>query len=165
MTTDQAVIKIKNHTDSIKSELSAISDLFNTNGLNVDLANFDPIPEKLNSVNPQKLERAETLTREFKALLISAIEHDVEIQDSKSFIGFFLERLGLHCCPVFFETLSKDNEVVEAYDTEHLQIFRNFTFMKVCGYSLADILTFEWPDLFERSNVITQKIIDGVHSL
>ncbi len=40
-----------------------------------------------------------------------------------------------------------------------LQIFRNMRFMEISTYSLLEVLSYEWPQLFERSSHITQLII------
>lgn len=50
-------------------------------------------------------------------------------------------------------------DLVEGYDLNRMQIFRNLQFMEYSNYSLLEIVTMEWPRLFERSNAITDRMI------
>lgn len=50
-------------------------------------------------------------------------------------------------------------DLVEGYNFDRLQIFRNLQFMEYSNYSLLEILSVEWPKLFERSAAITDEMI------
>ena len=53
----------------------------------------------------------------------------------------------------------RSGDLVEGYNMERLQIFRNLRFLEYSNYSLLEILSIEWPLLFERAQVITEKMI------
>jgi hypothetical protein len=50
-------------------------------------------------------------------------------------------------------------DLIEGYDMNRLQVFRNMRFMEMSTYSLMEILAFEWPLLFDRSQMITDQMI------
>jgi hypothetical protein len=39
------------------------------------------------------------------------------------------------------------------------QIFRNFRFFEICGYSLLEVEAYPWNELYERSHLITEKLL------
>lgn len=50
-------------------------------------------------------------------------------------------------------------DLVEIYDLNRLQVFRNMQFMEYSNYSLIEILSIEWPKLFDRAAAITERMI------
>ncbi len=46
----------------------------------------------------------------------------------------------------------KENHIIEIYDRENIQIFRNFNFFDVVSYTLEDVLCRPWTELFIREN-------------
>ncbi len=44
----------------------------------------------------------------------------------------------------------RDDEVIEIYNRDHIQIFRNVKFFELCGYSVFDVLVQDWPSLYDR---------------
>lgn len=61
----------------------------------------------------------------------------------------------------FWRTLQKD-EILEVYDKNMIQIYRNFNFYKYCSYSLLEISVTEWFELWERSEFIMKRIFSEV---
>ncbi|HWU41863.1 MAG TPA: hypothetical protein VN132_00455 [Bdellovibrio sp.] len=53
----------------------------------------------------------------------------------------------------------QSEDLVEAYDLNRLQVFRNLRFMHMSNYSLLEILSIEWPLLFDRAQAITDNMI------
>lgn len=46
--------------------------------------------------------------------------------------------------------LFKSSDVVEIYDMEGFQIWRNFNFLKICSYNLEEMYSIEWFRRYER---------------
>ena len=59
------------------------------------------------------------------------------------------------------EIIEKD-EVIEVYSTSQLQIYRNLYFFKLCSYSLFDIMSREWFELYDRPEFITRQLMGEV---
>ena len=52
-----------------------------------------------------------------------------------------------------------EKDIVEIYDNEGIQVFRNLKFYETTTYSLSDLLTHEWHELYYRSSKITEKLM------
>jgi hypothetical protein len=113
------------------------------------------IPAKFVPVAPAALERLDQFVR------VVAGNPELDIWDDKLFAETFLEQIGIRY-PSKFMRLMETTDILEMYDLNNIQIFRNMNFMKICGYSLCDIAVHEWPVLFERSQVITKEIEEQI---
>lgn len=146
-------------------ELRAAMTLLTNTAKNADpsleMTNFEVNSEHLSDRDPKRVATATKTLLDFSSLIDSASQEKINVSESKDFFSYFLKATGLACPQNYMDSLTKDLEIVEAYDLDHVQLFRNFTFMRVCGYSLADVLTYEWPELFERSQIITEAVIAG----
>ncbi|HRK08323.1 MAG TPA: hypothetical protein PLZ57_11185 [Pseudobdellovibrionaceae bacterium] len=63
-----------------------------------------------------------------------------------------------------FELLG-EHEVVEIYDTQMRQIFRNLRFFEVSSYSIEELLHIPLPQLFERSEASTQVLMSEIGAI
>lgn len=52
-----------------------------------------------------------------------------------------------------------DKDIVEIYNPDGIQIFRNLKFYETTTYSLSDLLAHEWHELYYRSSKITEKLM------
>ncbi len=63
-------------------------------------------------------------------------------------------------------SLVSDDDVVEVYDTNHIQIFCNMKFYEFCSYTIEDIFCRPWHELFERErSEITMTILMAAKDL
>lgn len=63
-----------------------------------------------------------------------------------------------------FDSLT-DDMIVEIYDQDFRQIYRSLKFMDLCNYSLLDLLTFEFFELYERSASVNENLFKVAHHL
>lgn len=94
-------------------------------------------------------------------VLADAEEEGIFIHDSTEILRYSLQRFGM-TCPDSFIRLIEDEDIVEAYNLAHIQIFRNLRFMETCGYSLVELLTYDWQTLFDRSSLITERMLSSI---
>ena len=73
------------------------------------------------------------------------------LTDSKSFVWQALKKLGLRFSSDMFNFIQQEN-VIEIYDMNNVQIFRNFNFFGFTSYALEDLLCRPWVELFHRAN-------------
>lgn len=85
-------------------------------------------------------------------------QEDVDPWDDKKFWQLSMRNLGVSYPGDLIDRMGPD-DVVEAYDLDRRQIFRNMRFMEATSYSLLEVLSYEWPVLFERSRAITEQIM------
>lgn len=50
-------------------------------------------------------------------------------------------------------------DVIEIYSVDSVQIYRNFEFIKLCSYSLLEIMTHEWFVLYDRPEFVTELLM------
>ncbi len=68
-----------------------------------------------------------------------------------------LKYFGLRPTSDLFGYLTED-KIVEVYDAQGLQIWRNFNFFSVCGYSLEEMFCYTWMERYERNDEVMLQI-------
>ncbi len=51
------------------------------------------------------------------------------------------------------------DDVIEIYDRNFHQLYRNWRFIELCSYSIADVNTFEFAELYDRPTHITDQLV------
>jgi hypothetical protein len=83
---------------------------------------------------------------------------DIDPWDDREFFKLSMQALRLSF-PSDFPDNVGFGDLIEGYDMNRLQIFRNLRFMELSSYSLMQILAHEWPQLFDRADAITERMI------
>lgn len=52
----------------------------------------------------------------------------------------------------------EDEDIIEVYDEQAIQCYRSFNFFEICSYSLEDIFSYPWWNLYERNVFVTRTI-------
>jgi hypothetical protein len=90
----------------------------------------------------------------------SALADGKSLKDSTALTWYALKKFNFIFSSELFSYI-KDGNVVEIYDRDNVQIFRNFHFFDICSYTLEDLLCRSWTELFIRVNKDhTQSIIN-----
>ncbi|MDB5036697.1 MAG: hypothetical protein JWQ35_225 [Bacteriovoracaceae bacterium] len=83
----------------------------------------------------------------------------IQMNESRKLTWACLSHLNLRPCHDVFDKI-KEDEVIEIYNRDHIQIFRNLRFFELCSYSVYDILVFDWPTLYYRNAKILEKVFE-----
>ncbi|MNJ93381.1 hypothetical protein D3C87_110610 [compost metagenome] len=59
----------------------------------------------------------------------------------------------------------KDNDIVEIYCSNGIQVYRSFNMFKTTGYSLWDLNLYSWDELWERSSLSVHRIHSVVNDI
>ncbi len=113
------------------------------------------IGPQLRSLSFEVLSRIENSLDHLARAFELCIVQDTDPWDDGEFFKLSMRELGLTFPSDFLSRLQRD-DVVEAYNMNRMQIFRNMRFMEISTYSLLEVLSYEWTQLFERSSHITQ---------
>lgn len=71
----------------------------------------------------------------------------------------FLFRYKMKLCDdSVLERIGKD-DFFEIYDHQGIQIYRSWSFFKFCRYSIDEILTQSWSELYNRPEFVTKKLL------
>ncbi len=125
---------------------------------------LDPTLTQLKHIDSAKLQLALQNLQVFKKILAHAEMGQMELWETSNLLELTFSELKLTYSDDFVTTIEHD-DIVDGYDLNNCQIFRNFRFMEICSYDLHDIVTYDWPTLFERSQMITSKIMEKVEEV
>ncbi|NJL24241.1 MAG: hypothetical protein HC902_03040 [Calothrix sp. SM1_5_4] len=75
-----------------------------------------------------------------------------------------MRELGLRPTADLFGELDK-SDIIEIYSEEHIQLFRTFNMFECISYSLDELFSYEWWDLFQRDPAITEQLTQVAISL
>lgn len=100
----------------------------------------------------------------YRTLCSEQINEGYKIQDSKSFTWRALNKLYLVPPSDMFDKMM-DEDIVEIYSSENIQLFRNFRFFEFCSYSLEELCCVEWWYLFDRDQTQGTKMITEIQKL
>ena len=95
------------------------------------------------------------------AVYQSAIDKGVESRDDRKMAWWAMRHLGLRPHSDTFSKIEQ-HDVIEIYDANHKQIFRTFNFFPCLSYSLDEIHTYEWRELYERDEKVGAPMFDTV---
>ncbi len=99
----------------------------------------------------------ETIFRQFQKysdLCAEVDSQDFSFRASKELTARILKKIGVVAPVNFFDTLDQ-GDIVEIYDANGVQVFRNFDFYEHCTYTLLDLVSYPWYELLERHESIT----------
>lgn len=68
-----------------------------------------------------------------------------------------LRKYQLLPCEGFFEQITEE-DIIEFYDSNGVQIFHNTNFFDVCNYTLAEVFTYDFSELWNRDASLVQEI-------
>lgn len=120
--------------------------------------------------NPNAASRFPALPAAQQQAVIRSLETQVSIFSSAVADGIKLRQNGLSLAWLAIRSLNlrplsdvfshlKADDIIEIYDEDHVQIFRTFDFLKCVSYSLDEVHTHSWWELYERDQTVTEKMI------
>ncbi|RYZ90418.1 MAG: hypothetical protein EOP06_07950 [Proteobacteria bacterium] len=140
-----------------RAQLERLSGLCASIGINRPAYLSKELPhfEKLNS---EARSAAVTSIQFFLQICEEATASGEELMDTKRLTWRALRHFGFVPSEDLFSTMTKET-IVEVYNTDHIQVFRNFEFFKFCSYTLEDTFCRPWPELFRRPDPFIAKAI------
>lgn len=84
--------------------------------------------------------------------------HEFKGRFDRQHLKKFLKRSGLNIHDDNLDFLIEDSDVLEAYDVEGQQIFRNLEIFRYTSYSLTELVSYHWTELYERPAMINEII-------
>lgn len=99
--------------------------------------------------------------RLYTDLCVEQIEEGYKLRDSTSFTWRAIRKFGLLPVSDLFNYIS-DEDIIEIYNNENRQMFRNLRYYDYCSYTLEELYSVEWWHLFSRENEITEQLLKEV---
>lgn len=98
--------------------------------------------------------------RFYKELCEEQISEGYKLKDNSTFVWRAFRKLGYVPRADVFNSIS-DEDLVEIYARDNKQLYRNFRFFECCSYTLEELYSVEWWNLYERDSAMTKKIFDA----
>src|SRR5690606_14370708 len=83
---------------------------------------------------------------------------------NRNLIVNILKNMHLRAPQSFVDKIDED-DLIEIYNLENIQIFRNLKFYETTTYSLEDLLLYDWPELYSRPKRMTEQLLNLVESV
>lgn len=79
----------------------------------------------------------------------------ISLRDNYGVLMHSLRKAHLFTTEEVNSVLTNEN-IVEVYNLDHVQLFRSINFFDLCNYSLLDLVTRQWFELFDRLSSDTE---------
>ncbi len=147
---------------SFQRLLEDLSALLEREGIRVIPYKSDTLPNFHALPRNEQLDVVSTVQNYFD-VLIEATSREQQI-GNLSTVKSMVKKLDL-VPPVDFYSLIHDDHIVEVYDRNSKMIFNSAKFFRMVRYTLEEIYTVPWYDLYERDHRITEHYIEFTRML
>jgi hypothetical protein len=93
--------------------------------------------------------------------MAEVLKEEKHIVNNPNTLWRMLKRLSIRTSDDLFTYLT-DQDVIEIYDLDGRQLYRSFNFFSLCNYSLEQIYSVPWFELYERNSELTKANLDFV---
>lgn len=102
--------------------------------------------------------------RAYVEVCAEVVAQGASLRDDRIIVWRVLQRLKLHPPSDLMQEI-KEGEVIEIYNSDFVQIFRNLRFFEICSYTLDELLSRPLWELVEREESITGMIVHQASKL
>lgn len=88
----------------------------------------------------------------------STLNSGSSLTNTKQMLWYAVRRLKLLPSDDLFEVI-QENDVVEIYNSNGVQLFRNHRFFDICSYDFAELFIYPWYELYKRDNSVDEQIM------
>jgi hypothetical protein len=89
---------------------------------------------------------------------------DSKFENSENVLWHSLSALGLVPPSDMFRRF-KSNDIIEIYDLQGIQIWRNFNFLRICSYTLEEMHSLEWHNRYTREEAKSAECLSHLENL
>lgn len=150
-------LKLKQITEKFIKRISALADVINSQGYSIKAYSTSA----LNKLHTLSEETIHSKIREIEANIILIENSVTSISEARNryTIKNLLNIMKLKA-PADFVSSITDEDIVEIYSPESIQMFRNLKFYETTSYTLADLLLYEWHELYSRPTKIYETLAE-----
>lgn len=147
---------------ALAKSIDAIADISSRSGISIKTYSEESWMRFIDLPAERQSEILRSFTS-YQELCSSAEADGISFLDNQDLMRYVLKKLGLRVSNDYLDSLVND-DLIEVYNLDHNQIFRNLRFFDVTDYSLLDLLTYEWEVLYERGQAMTEKTMKAIHN-
>lgn len=105
----------------------------------------------LNTSGVPALERTLAEVRNFRELCQESVQPEGIAKNDRQLLWNTLRKLKAVPPSDIIDKI-EDQDVIEVYNTQFIQIFRNLNYFDISSYTLVEVFTHQWDELYEREN-------------
>src|SRR5690606_31551866 len=137
--------EVRRFVDLLKSKNFKVRDITETS-----IEHFLSLPEPIRR----------KIAKQFLAysnIIFSASLDGIDIRNDVELLKYTKKSLGIIISDEVYDTI-KTGEIIEIYNSDFVQVYRNLALFDICGYGILDLLAYEFYELYERSERVNEKI-------
>ncbi|MES2965676.1 MAG: hypothetical protein V4760_17475 [Bdellovibrionota bacterium] len=152
-----------NLVDSFRATAEVVANRLGRYGLTTR-AYLDPSLPRFRELAPIQQRNALDQLKVYLQSIELAEANGDRFDDTGRALWYALSALGLVPPSNLFDQIPAGS-AIEIYDSENIQIWRNWEVMRVCGYTIEEIHCLEWHRRYERDPAITAQCFELVGRL
>jgi len=146
---------------SLSSDLSRLINSLGDHGYNFQVSTKNSL-HRLDHLDEASFLRVQDFVSTYFNLLqdanISPEKAVYNLDNEKALLSACARRLGVVFHSDVIDKITTE-DVIEVYNHDLIQIYRSLSFFNLCSYSLTDLLTNEFYELYERSVQVNSHLI------
>lgn len=146
-----------------KAAAERIAKMFAAEGVKVTPFHTPDLPHFAKLSNARKM-GATTEIHAYLTSLEMVRSSGGALKDDHRALWSALKMFNVRPTSDLFDLLRKDY-AIEVYNSEGIQIWRNFKFLEVCGYTLEEVFCYTWQERYKRDEIATAKILEVLGSM
>lgn len=88
-----------------------------------------------------------------------AITCGLDAYNEGSLVRLAMKKLSLFADENLVEKV-EPTDIVEIFSPDQTQVYRSFSCFALCNYTIAELVTYPWYDLYERPSMVEDKILE-----
>ncbi len=92
-------------------------------------------------------------------LLYEIMASGIDSCNEQALVHLAVNKLGLLVDNEFLDGILQ-TDIVEIYDSEQVQVYRSFSCFALCNYSIGELVTYPWYELYERPSWVQERILE-----
>lgn len=89
----------------------------------------------------------------------SALQNSIDSHNEVEMLKFALRKLSLLSDTNVFDEI-ENGDVIEIFDREYRQVYRSYSCFNLCNYSLIELTSYPFFELYERSSHVTKRLVE-----
>lgn len=98
--------------------------------------------------------------KQYQEVCESTLAEGGKLRDTPTFTWKMLKSMHLTPTHDLFSKLEA-GDIIEFYNLDSIQFFRNLRFFEICSYSLEELHCSEWWELFRREDAVNRQIYEA----
>lgn len=105
------------------------------------------------------LQKKELLEKLRSMLRVPHLENSFRVDSEKKSLLYVLQSLNLSCPVSDFTKYLQQDDIVEVFNDEGVQIYRSWSYYRFTSYTIEELMLYDWNTLYERPVFIINRLM------